>query len=185
MAISISQLGLFGNTRKVREYINSPSGQIEIYEPTVQDADVIIDLQREEGFDFGQDTIRFDELLVLKRLFPLLTNIETDKLSDEELNKIIENPSIHLLIAQNIVAQIISEVNKLYAERIKSEIIGAETVLAQAELISSIPNIIREQAKGDKELSALVDKVDRISESMDVEEIEEELDKVNEEISNS
>jgi hypothetical protein len=165
--------------RKVREYINTPNGKIEIYEPTLKDADAIIELQREEGFDFGQDTVRFNEMMVLKRLFPLLTNIETADLSDEELNKIIENPSIHLLIAQNYVAQIVSEVNKLYAERIKTEIASAESLIAQSELISSIPSMIVEQAKRNSDLAELVQKVEEKTAELD-EAIAKEVEKQSE-----
>lgn len=179
--VNISQLGLPQETRKIREIINTPHGQIEIYEPTVEEADAIIELERQEGIDFGEDRIQFDGLTVLKGLFPILTNINMKDLSDEELTEIIENPSIHLLIAQNIVAQIVSDVNKLYSERIKAEIKSAESVLSQAELIASIPSVIREQAKNNEELSELVNKVDKISDKIDVNDID--LDKIENEIS--
>jgi hypothetical protein len=166
--------------RKVRDFINTPQGQIEIYEPTISDADAILELQREEGFDFNQEQFRFDATLVLKKLFPLLTNIETAELSDEEIQNIAENPSVHLLIAQNYVAQIISEVNKLYAERIKAEIASADSMMAQAELISSIPSMILEQAKTNPEVAEMVQKVEEktkeLEESIDQEEKESDVD---------
>lgn len=174
LAIKLSTLKVEQEgVRKVREFINTPNGQIEVYEPTLKDADAILDIQREEGIDFGKDTFVFNASVVLRKLFPLLTNIELGELTDEEVENIAQNPSVHLLIAQNYVAQIISEVNKLYAERIKTEIASAESLMAQTELVASIPQMIVEQAKRDPELAEMVQKVEEKTQELN-EAIEKE-----------
>ncbi|MGP0689826.1 hypothetical protein ACW5UC_25090 [Priestia aryabhattai] len=185
MAIHISNLTVPQEEKKVRDYINTPTGKIEIYEPTIEVADALIDIQRQEGVDFGEDaTVVFDAVTVVKHFFPLLTNIDFSDVSDEELSKIIDNPSVHLLIAQNLIAQIISDVNKLYAEKIKTEIASAESVLSQAELISQIPTLMVEQAmrNGDHEFVRKVDEASReLDEAVENANSQEELaDKVEE-----
>jgi pheromone shutdown protein TraB len=182
LAINASSLQLpEGEERKVREYINTPQGAIEIYEPTQSDVNEIIAIQREIGVDFNQDVIEFDSMTMLKKIFPLLTNIETNDLPDEELFKITQNPSIHLLIAQNIVAQIISEANKLFAEQLKAELLSADTLLAQSELINSIPRIIHETAKRDKNVADTLKEISRQSEEIlkVIEEEESQQEEVN------
>ncbi|MFJ8247284.1 hypothetical protein [Peribacillus asahii] len=153
MAIQLSELTVNPNVKKVREYINTPQGSIEVYEPTLEMANEVLNIQKENGFDFASEIVEFDAVTLLTKVFPLLTNVETGDLSEEELEGIIANPSIHLLIAQNIVAQIISEINKLYAERLKAELASTETVLAQSDLLSTIPSIINEHAKRNPEVA--------------------------------
>ncbi|MCP1324272.1 hypothetical protein [Bacillus sp. S0628] len=165
--------------RQIREYVNAPQGRIEIYEPTLVDANKIIELQNEQGMSFEQNKIIFDGMTMMKRVFPLLTNIDATHLSDEEINGIIDNPSVHLLIAQNIVAQILSEINKLYAENMKAELISAESVLAQSELINSIPTAIMQHAKHNLDVRERVEKVDEatigLKEAMENAEFEAKL----------
>ncbi|GAB6253574.1 hypothetical protein BCSAG_48920 [Bacillus cereus] len=161
MTIKLSELHVpQGEERKIREYVKSPQGMIEIYEPTMKDADAILDLQRGENPNFANSqTLRLSGKIVLKVLFPMLTNISVEGMSDEELDEAIENPSIHFLLAQKYVSQIVSEVNKLYVEHIKDEIAKADSLISQTELIDSIPAMILEQAKRDPELADIAEKV--------------------------
>lgn len=160
LTIQLSSLTVNPEVKTVREYISTPRGSIEVYEPTLEMANQVLEIQREAGFDFASEIVSFDEIVLLTKIFPLLTNIETGNLPDEELQKVIENPSIHLLIAQNIVAQIISEINKLYAERLKAELASAETVLAQSDLLSAVPNIINEHARRNPEVADNLKKIE-------------------------
>lgn len=154
-SLQVAQEGI----RKVREYVNSPQGSIEVYEPTLVDANAIIDLQNAKGMNLENDKIIFDGMTMMKEVFPILTNIDVSGMSDEEINKTIDSPSIHLLIAQNIVAQIISEINKLYAENMKAEIISADSILAQSELINSIPSILLQHSNYNPKVKENLDKI--------------------------
>lgn len=173
MGIQLSNLTVKPDVKQVREYINTPTGTIEVYEPTLDMVNDILEIQKEDGFDFASDIVSFNEDTLLKKIFPLLTNVETGDLSDEELQSIIDNPSIHLLIAQNVVAQIISEANKLYAERLKTELASAETVLAQSDLLSAIPSMISEHAKRNPEVADSLKQIEKAQEELQ-EMIEEE-----------
>ncbi|PGA05630.1 hypothetical protein [Bacillus mycoides] len=161
MGIEITSLGVA--ERQIRELIRTPQGNIEVYEPTVNDIADIVDLQRDKGLGMDDGKIAFEGVDVIKTLFPLLTNIDFGDISDEELGKIIDNPSIHLLIAQQYVAQIVAEANKLYAQRVKTELMNTDSTLAQMELLNTIPSIIVENAKRDGKMAELVDKVVEVS----------------------
>ncbi|KEK23942.1 hypothetical protein BAGA_05855 [Bacillus gaemokensis] len=169
LAIKLSELHVpQGEKRKIREVFKSPQGMIEIYEPTMQDADLILDLQRGENPNLvDSQTLRLSGKVVLKHLFPMLTNISLEGMSDEELEDVIENPSLHFLLAQKFVSQIVSEVNKLYVEHIKDEIAKADSMLAQTEIINSIPTMIVEQAKRNPELADIARKVEASTEELD------------------
>lgn len=169
MAIKLSELKVLQEgERKIRKSLDTPQGTIEIYEPTVTHADIILDLQRGANPDFvNQKTLTLDGKTVLKQLFPLLTNISFEEMSDEEIEDVIENPSIHLLITQKFISQIVSEVNKLYTEHIRDEISKADSMLAQTELIESIPAMIIEQAKRNPELAEIAKKAETSKEEFD------------------
>lgn len=158
MAINLKGLQLA--EKQVREVINTPQGIIEVYEPSVDALQAIIDLQSGNGFGFVEQTVSFDGRDVIKKLFPLLTNIELGDLSDEEIDAVIENPTVHFLIAQQIVAQIVAEANKVYAERMKTEMKNAESTVAQIELMNQIPAMLIEKAKSEGNLDELMKAVD-------------------------
>lgn len=178
LAINITGLKVDQAQKRTRDLINTPQGTIEIYEPTMEDMQKIIDMQKGEGFESG--VVSFDGITVIRELFPLLTNITIgENLTDEELTNIIENPSVHFLIAQQVIAQIVSESNKLYAERMKTELMKTESTMAQVELLNSIPALIVENAKSEGKVAELVDKAEKAGK-----ELEEAIKKEQEELSN-
>src|SRR5699024_4789559 len=91
----------------------------------------------------------------------------------EEIQDTIENPSIHLLTVQQIVSQIVQEANKYYAQKVKTEIINAESTMAQVDLINTIPSIILNKSKFDGEANELYANVQKAEEELE-KAIEEE-----------
>ncbi len=167
MSIHIQGLKVSKVERQIRELISTPQGAIEIYEPTTEDIANIVDLQRDnQGFGEETGVVSFDGVTVIRELFPILTNINLGNLSDEELEDVINNPSVHLLIAQQYVAQIVTETNKLYAQRVKTEIMQAESTMAQVELMNAIPNMILDKAKRDGRVIELSEKVEEASKAL-------------------
>ncbi|WP_144473054.1 hypothetical protein [Bacillus pumilus] len=166
MSINIKSLKT-SKEGQVREVINTPNGLIEVYEPTAEVVGKIIQpqFQNQLGMDTGK--VVFDSVDVLKILFPLLTNINFDDLTDDELQDVIENPSIHLMTTQQVIAQIVAEANKLYSQRVKTELMNTESAMAQLELIQSIPTAIVERAKIDGNVSELIDKFNDVSNELD------------------
>ncbi len=177
MAVNISKLGLSNPeiSRSVRERINTPHGAINVFEPSVQDLEMILEIQRKNGFDMQTDFVEFDEQTMVKEIFPLLTDIDFEEMSQEQLDAVLENPTVHLLIAQNVIAQIITEANKLFAHRIKTDLSQAESVLAQVELINAIPSLIEETAKRNPEVAKQVDAIREATLAF-AEEMESEVD---------
>lgn len=184
--------------QKVNMIIPTPNGDIVVYEPTIEQADKILDLVQNDSDEVYQGLSTFSGVQVLKVLFPMLTNIDFEDKEDEELAEIIENPSIYLLQAQDAVRQIISSINVSYALRVKAEYSEAESTIRQAELLGMVPEMIEKIAKDNPEVSKMFDKVKEASNDLvsqeeveDAENVEKTtiqiLDKVaeNEEIEDS
>lgn len=132
--------------RVVREIVQTPTGTINIFEPNVEDFDKILTVQREKGVKDG-DTVDFDGAVVIREIFPILTDLELGELTDEEIEEILAEPSIYLLATQNYVSQIITEINSLFMQRIKTELMQASAIVDQAKIVSSIPKIIAKEAE--------------------------------------
>lgn len=134
--------------RYVREMVSSPKGNIRIYEPALADIETIIEIQNNKGqFDEATGMMAFDENVVIREIFPVLTDLDMSDISDEEMQDVIDNPSIYLLAIQNIVSQIVTEINNMVLQRIKSELIQAMGVADQALVVANIPNMMSREAK--------------------------------------
>ncbi|URJ76437.1 hypothetical protein MF621_004144 (plasmid) [Bacillus velezensis] len=154
--------GLKVQEKQIRELINTPQGTIEIYEPSINDVERIIEIYRGNGFNIEDNVATFDGVQVLKEFFPLLTNIEFGDITDEEIQEIVENPSVHFLITQQVTAQIVAESIKLYSQRVKTELMKSDSMMAQMELLEAIPSLIVDQAKKDSKVSELLDNVVKV-----------------------
>lgn len=146
--------------RIVREVVKAPYGEVRVFEPNIEEFNDILDIQREDGVRNGQ-VVDFDGETVIRKLFPLLTDLEMGEITDEEINDIIENPSIHFLTIQNIISQIVAEVNSMFMQRIKAELLQASTLVDQASIMSSIPTIMGKEAlrTGDEKTAKNVEKI--------------------------
>ena len=131
--------------RLVRNIVQTPTGTIRVFEPSIEDFDNILEIQREKGIREG-DTVNFDGVVVIREIFPVLTDLEFADITDEEVEAILEEPSIHLLAVQNYVSQIVTEINTLFMQRVRTELMQANAVVDQAQIVSSIPEIMSKEA---------------------------------------
>lgn len=132
--------------RKVRTVIKSPTGNITVFEPNVDDFNKVLEVQREKGTT-RSDSVEFEDVVVIRELFPILTDLDMSGATDEDIQKIINKPSVQLLTVQNVVSQIVAEINVVFIERMKTEIIQANSAVAQISLLNMIPQVMKEEAK--------------------------------------
>jgi hypothetical protein len=175
MGVNFKDLGLNDTERTVREAFATPDGVIEIYEPSAHEIDQIINLQSDKNIIDNNGFASFDGLEVIKHIFPLLTNIDMSGLSEEEIEKVIENPKIHLIIAQNYVVQIINEINKAVSLKMKTNLLNSDNLMDQVDLINQLPEAIvalAKQSGGEgEELAGKVERlVEEISQSKELED---------------
>lgn len=126
MAVKLASLKNDPKYRKVRDMVVVGNDTITIYEPTAEDVDRIIDLQ-EEFFSDESNEIRIDGADVVRHLFPLLTDIEgMDDLTDDEIEDIVENPTVALSQVEQHIKIIITEVYKNVVLAVKSDLLEAD-----------------------------------------------------------
>lgn len=184
MSINIKDLRVTGEKEVIRESIQTPQGAIEIYEPTMEQITEIVKLgiegDEEQAFEEGR--VQYDADMLINFIFPMITNISLEGLSKEELQKVIEEPSIHLIMAQQVVEGIIHESMKLYALRMMSELKSAESNMAQVELLNTIPQYVLEVARSEGKSSELVDNYKEVSDKVEAMLKSEEATKNAEEV---
>lgn len=102
--------------RVVYRIVDTPTGQITVYEPTKQDIKKIIELQ-DEIASYNEDNemeLEIAGFTVMRELIPMLTDVEIDpEMTDEEVRDIADNPTLALLTVTHILEGIVSDVYKM------------------------------------------------------------------------
>lgn len=109
--VNINKLYNNQNNRIVRATVTMSGETVKIFEPSLSDFDKILELQQQ----YIEDTSEFEvkAVDVIKTIIPLLTDIEgMEDISDEELEEIINNPTLLLLSVVDELEVILFEVYK-------------------------------------------------------------------------
>jgi hypothetical protein len=152
--VQIASLG--GEERTIRTIVDTPTGKVTVYEPTNEDVEKIMELDDfisalnqdpdEEGNDVDQDeyeaTLEISGVTVMRELIPLLTDIEVpEELSDEELNKIIEHPTMALTMVKHVLTGIVTDVYKIMILSVQNELKSADLTFTSEELSNRIMDL--------------------------------------------
>ncbi|MBS4462290.1 hypothetical protein JXA27_06925 [Aerococcaceae bacterium zg-B36] len=98
------------NERRVRDVLSVSGTIINIFEPSENDVNKILELQ-EKWVKSETEGVSIDGADIVKELFPLLTDIEgIEDLTDEEIKAIVNEPSLAFLQAQYAIEIIIGEI---------------------------------------------------------------------------
>lgn len=172
------------NSRTVRAIVDSPFGQIRVFEPTTEDIDAIINLQdiitafNEESGEVEENEegiLDISELTVVQELFPRLTDLEIDYMSDEEIQDVISHPNLALAQVKLIIAGIISDVYKMIIltmnARLKEEDLKENSTQVKDKVMGITMERLTKSEKGKEILDAMneAEKLDKAIESGDPE----------------
>lgn len=174
------------NNRTVRATVDSPYGQIKVFEPTTEDVEEIINLQdiiSAFNEDSNEEEIREDleqvldisAVTVVKDLFPRLTDIEVDYMSDEEVQDIISHPNLALTQVKLIISGIISDIYKMMilsmGNRLKDMDLSNQSLKVQEKVMNTTIEHLSKTEKGKEVLEAMDEtaKIDKALESDDSE----------------
>lgn len=98
--------------RNVRSIVPYGAGHITVFEPSVTDVNVILELQ--ESWKKENDEIEVDGTDLIRVLYPLLTDITgLEDMSDKEVEEVLENPSIALMNIKTTIESILIELYSL------------------------------------------------------------------------
>ena len=107
--------------RKIRDVVMSSGSTVNIFEPTLEEIDEILNLQDEWVSDEGMNISGAD---VVKVLFPMLTDLEgIDEMTELDVQEVIDNPSNAFIQIQYHIETIITEVYKTAILKARKEIL--------------------------------------------------------------
>ena len=107
--------------RKIRDVVMSSGSTVNIFEPTLEEIDEILNLQDEWVSDEGMNISGAD---VVKVLFPMLTDLEgIDEMTESDVQEVIDNPSNAFIQIQHHIETIIIEVYKTAILKARKEIL--------------------------------------------------------------
>ena len=183
MAVHFRKLKNDQENRSVRAVIMNGSEHINVYEPSLKDVRAIIDAQ--EGWVSVEDGVNISDEDVLKKLIPMLTDIEgMEDMTDEEIMDVANNPSVSFLSVQSEIQSIIIEIYRhivvLSRRQLQDADFELETMLTQKESFDRTIAMATKYGK-DKDLPAKLQKaLDDMTEaynSLDDSETKEVLEK--------
>lgn len=105
------------SNKQVFAVVESPTGPITIFEPTSEDVAAIMNMHElvdyfNQDSDEKTDNFPITGVRVIRELYPLLTDLEGfDDMSDDEIQEVIDNPTIELM---NVNAYINSLIYRVY-----------------------------------------------------------------------
>ena len=160
MAVHFRKLKNDQENRSIRAVIMNGSEHINVYEPSLKDVRVIIDAQ--EGWVSVEDGVNISDEDVLRKLIPMLTDIEgMEDMTDEEILDVANNPSVSFLSVQSEIQSIIIEIYRhiivLSRRQLQDADFELETMLTQKESFDRTMAMATKYGK-DKDLPAKLQK---------------------------
>ena len=169
MTIKISKLKNKAEKRNIREVVSVNGDIINIFEPTEEDVRQIMEYQEKylQGDDFE---ITGAELI--KVFFKLLTDIDgIDDLTDEEIDDIVENPSVAFLMVQSVIEGIILDVFRYIVSNARNEVVmadfSAQAEIAQTDLLESVLKYTADKYDASELLEDIKKKTDKLQTAID------------------
>lgn len=167
--VQFSELMNHKKNRQVREVVFVKGESIHIYEPSKEDVEVIVSLQEKFSKSEKDKTnivVTGEDLVAI--LFPLLTNIEgMDKLTKEEINEIVDNPSLALTQASHVIEGIVTEVYKMTILQARNRILETDFRMESVRTTSEIVEKALGLANRDGKTGQLLDKIKTATEKVD------------------
>lgn len=169
MTVKISKLKNKAEKRNIREVVSVNGDIINIFEPTEEDVRQIMEYQEKylQGDDFE---ITGAELI--KVFFKLLTDIDgIDDLTDEEIDDIVENPSVAFLMVQSVIEGIILDVFRYIVSNARNEVVmadfSAQAEIAQTDLLESVLKYTADKYDASELLEDIKKKTDKLQTAVD------------------
>lgn len=171
MTVKISKLKNKAEKRNIREVVSVNGDIINIFEPTEEDVRQIMEYQEKylQGEDFE---ITGAELI--KVFFKLLTDIDgIDDLTDEEIDDIVENPSVAFLMVQSVIEGIILDVFRYIVSNARNEVVmadfSAQAEIAQTDLLESVLKYTADKYDASELLEDIKKKTDKLQTAVNTE----------------
>lgn len=152
--------------RKVRDIVEYKGEFIRVFEPSKLDIDKIIDMQSDFVKTYNDETDKEKKELdisgqqLVRDFFPMLTDIEgMEDLTDEELNEVVENPSVKLLMVSHIIEGIVTDVYKMTILSARNRILEADFKMEDARMASEMLAKIMGMAEQQPQQQKVINKV--------------------------
>lgn len=164
--------------KKIIATIQSPTGPINIFEPTADDTAAIMNMH--ELVDYfnadhdsdDDDVIPITGVRVVRDLYPRLTDIEGfDDLSDEDIQQVIDNPTQALMTVNAYINQLIYRTYTLMVLTYKNNLYLQHMENLVADVSDETMNMIIETASKTDEGRDAIEGLSKSTEALQKEEL--------------
>lgn len=163
--------------KKIIATIQSPTGPINIFEPTADDTAAIMNMNELVDYfntdhDSDDDVIPITGVRVVRDLYPRLTDIEGfDDLSDEDIQQVIDNPTQALMTVNAYINQLIYRTYTLMVLTYKNNLYLQHMENLVADVSDETMNMIVEAASKTDEGRDAIEGLSKSTEALQKEEL--------------
>jgi hypothetical protein len=133
--MSVNIKDLEQKVKKIRFEENTEYGKLEVYEPTQEQIDEIIEYIQD---NMTEEQVNISDEGVLFFLIPMLTNIKFGDLDFIQVQDILRNPSMPLRLAKIHLETIIQEIVKIRTANLRKEITESENLYETLEVLGNV-----------------------------------------------
>lgn len=161
MSINFKKLKSSIENRRIREVISTGGDVITVYEPTVDDVQFVVEYQTEKASEMTDSTIFIDGVEIVKLFFPRFTDISgIEDLSNDELEAVIDEPSIAYLQVEQVIKGIIAEIFKMIVLSAKTQVAEFDMEVESERSQQAIFDLAFKDASKNMGLEELMQKID-------------------------
>lgn len=147
------------NGNRVREVISYQGEVIRVYEPTKEIMEEIFRMQEQfiDKEDINEIDVGGKDVIYL---FKKLTDIEgLDDLTDEEIDTVIEDPTPALIMTQNVIEGIVTEIYKMVILSARNRMTEMDFTAKSGKLMNNIFDLSEAYSAQNAEVSEKMEKV--------------------------
>ena len=169
--VKFSSLKSDPKKRQIRSIIKSPTGDITVFEPTKENIEEIMSLQ-EFVISLNKDTKKNDDntldisgMTIIKKVVPLITDLDLENLSDDEIQSVIDHPNLAMMELNQILSSIITSIYKMvilsYANELQTNDVSLETMKLNHNAIGQFVTQAATTDKGRELVTELMSEADK------------------------
>lgn len=168
--VKFSSLKSDPEKRQIRSIIKSPTGDITVFEPTKEDIEEIMSLQEfvislNKDSKENDNTLDISGMTIIKKVVPLITDLNLDGLSDKDIQDVIDHPNLAMMELNQILSSVITSIYKMvilsYANELQTNDVSLETMKLNHNAIGQFVTRAATTDKGRELVTELMNEADK------------------------
>ena len=169
--------------RRVRDVIIASGLTINVYEPSIDDVNKILDLQERWVSVDDPQARQVSGVDMVRELFPILSDVEgIDELTDEEVQEIADEPIVAYIQLQTVIETVLSEIFQTHVLVARKRLVDANYNYEAEKVNRDAFNTAMSLEIKNTGATDIVDKINKMTEEIEGKVKDQEVEVSNERV---